>query len=181
MYWALDVETSGLDPRRDQILAVGMVPVRGGAVRCREAFYSLVRPPSPAAVPLWGLKAHHIRPVELRDAPPLAEVLREVDRRLRGGALLVHHAAVDVAFLRRAYRALGWPWPAPRVVDTARLLERLARRRALLEPYRAPPPLDLAGARAYLGLPPYPQHHALVDALATAELFLALRARLGEA
>ena len=32
--------------------------------------------------------------------------------------------------------------------------------------------------RALLGLPEYEYHHALHDALATAELFLALRARL---
>ncbi|HYQ80643.1 MAG TPA: 3'-5' exonuclease, partial [Anaeromyxobacteraceae bacterium] len=30
VYWALDLETGGLDPRTDPILAVGMVPLRQG-------------------------------------------------------------------------------------------------------------------------------------------------------
>jgi DNA polymerase III subunit epsilon len=34
-------------------------------------------------------------------------------------------------------------------------------------------------ARRELGLPEYPRHHALTDALAAAELFLVLRGKLG--
>ncbi len=41
------------------------------------------------------------------------------------------------------------------------------------------PPLNLSVARRNVGLPEYPAHDALSDALATAELFLALRTRLG--
>jgi DNA polymerase III subunit epsilon len=31
--WALDLETSGLRPGADQILSVGMVPIRAGTIR----------------------------------------------------------------------------------------------------------------------------------------------------
>ena len=33
VYWALDLETGGLDPRRDPVLAVGMLPIREGTLR----------------------------------------------------------------------------------------------------------------------------------------------------
>ena len=49
-YWALDLETGGLDPRSDPILSVGMVPIRAGGIRLGEAWSSLVRPEDAALV-----------------------------------------------------------------------------------------------------------------------------------
>jgi DNA polymerase-3 subunit epsilon len=178
--WSLDLETGGLDARRDPVLAVGLVPIRGGTIRLGEAWGSLVRPPPGAAVRPESVRAHQLVPADLAAAPPLAAVLPEVDRRLREGALIVHGRAIDLPFLRAAYRAAGLRWPRPPVVDTADLLLRAARREAsdaaLPEDAAA---LRLDAARTAHGLPAYPAHDAVTDALAAAELFLVLRARLG--
>jgi DNA polymerase-3 subunit epsilon len=181
VYWALDLETGGLDARRDPILAVGMVPVRGGHLRLGEAYESLVRPGPGEAIHPESVRAHQLVPGDLEAAPRLAEVLAEVDRRLGGGVLLVHHRAVDVAFLEAAHRRAGARFRRPAVVDTAALLVRAAEkaRRATPELPADRPSLKLSDARAARGLPPYPEHDALADAIATAELFLALRAELG--
>lgn len=179
LYWALDLETTGLDPRHDVIVSVGMVPVRDGVVRWGERWESLVRPPDPAAVAAEGLRAHHLLPSDLAGAPPLEQVLPQVDRRLREGVLLAHFARLDTGFLRAAYAAHGLAWPAPRVVDTVRLLEKWERRLHQLVPHPPPVRTALSEAREDLGLPAHHDHDALSDALATAELFLALRARLG--
>jgi DNA polymerase-3 subunit epsilon len=179
-YWALDLETGGLDPRSDPILSVGMVPVRAGGIRLGEAFASLVRPGAEADIAPSSIAAHQLVPRDVREAPSVAAVLRDVDRRLREGVLLVHQAAVDVKFLRRAYRHEGVRWPDPKVVDTVTLLLKAAKRARFLDP-DAPaqePELNLAAARRRLGLPDYGQHDALIDAIATAELFLVLRRRL---
>jgi DNA polymerase-3 subunit epsilon len=181
VYWALDLETGGLNARRDPILAVGMVPVRGGTVRLGEAYRTLVRPADGSQIDPASIRAHQLVWGELREAPPLAEVLPEIDRRLREGALLVHFQAVDVAFLRRGYRRHGLPWPRPPIVDTAALLHRISvrerrRRPELPEDHRA---MNLTRARLERGLPDHPAHDALSDALATAELFLVLRETLG--
>lgn len=180
-YWALDLETGGLDPRNDPILSVGMVPIRGGGIRLGEAWASLVRPEEASEIDPSSIHAHHLLPGEVRDAPPASAVLAEVDRRLREGALVVHHAALDVGFLQRAYRRLGLRWPAPPVVDTVALLIKAAKRARFLDP-DAPghePELNLLAARRRLGLPDYGQHDALVDAIAAAELFLVLRRQVG--
>jgi len=176
-YWALDLETGGLDPRRDAILAVGMVPLRGGVIRLGEAYASLARPEASAAIAPSSVRAHQLVGADLREAPPLSAVLDEIFRRLRGNVLLVHHRAIDEAFLRRAARALGRSWPRPPVVDTAELLGKLSRRRAFLRPEATgePATLRLADARREHGLPDHPQHDPLSDAIAAAELFLVLR------
>lgn len=177
-YWALDLETSGLSPT-DQILSVGMVPIRRGIIRYGERFYSLVRPQAGLPLSHEGIQAHHIVPAELEAAPPLAEVLETIHPHLGEGILLLHYAALDLGFLQRACRRLRRPWPRPRVLDTTRLIARLQQRQHQLEPYSRPLPTGLAEARAHFGLPPHLEHHALYDALATAELFLLLRSRLG--
>jgi DNA polymerase-3 subunit epsilon len=179
VYWALDLETGGLDLRRDPILAVGMVPVREGVVRLAESWRSLVRPPHGASIDPHSIPAHQLVRAEVSQAPPAAEVLRHVDERLRQGALLVHHAGIDVAFLRRDYRSCGLRWPRPPVVDTTRLLMEAARRARFTRPDAPEPSLNLAEARRAQGLPEYAAHDALGDAVATAELFLVLRRRLG--
>ncbi len=180
-YWALDLETGGLDARHDPILSVGMVPIREGGIRLGEAWSSLVRPEEADEIDPSSIRAHHLLPGEVRTAPPVHAVLAEVDRRLREGALLVHHAALDVRFLKRAYARHGMRWPSPPVVDTVALLMKAAKRARFLDP-NAPehePDVNLLAARRRHGLPEYGQHDALLDAIAAAELFLVLRRMVG--
>ncbi len=188
VYWALDLETTGLSVADDDVLSVGMLPIRRGVIVWGERYYSLVRPAQLGRLSEETMAVHHILPQELQTAPPLAEVLAEVAERLTpprenegraDTALLVHYAPLDVSVLRRDFKAQGLEWPRLVVVDTIKLLLRLDHRRHQLDPYGRPLPRALSEARAHLGLPSYDYHHALVDALATAELFLLLRHRLG--
>jgi DNA polymerase-3 subunit epsilon len=180
VYWALDLETGGLDTRRDPVIAVGMVPVRAGVVRLGEAYRTLVRPSALEVITPDSMRAHQLVPSDLAGAPPLAEVLLEVEERLREGALLVHQAALDVAFLKRAFQEAGRRWPGPPVVDTVDLLVKAEKRKRFVDPDAIEEPaLNLGDARRRHGLPEYQQHDALSDAVATAELFLVLRRRIG--
>jgi DNA polymerase III subunit epsilon len=180
VYWALDLETGGLDPGKDPILAVGMVPIREGRIRLGESWRTLVRPGGRPIEP-GSVRAHQLVSGEVRDAPSIEDVLPEIARRLAGNVLLVHQRGIDVAFLQEACRRTGARWPGPKVIDTVDLL----RRRAKQARFRTPelpletPVLILSQARAERGLPPYPAHDALTDAVATAELFLVLRNELG--
>lgn len=178
-YWALDLETSGLDVRRDQILSVGMVPIRGGVIHWGDHFYSLVCPGTWDDLSHDAIRVHHILPEELRDAPPLEAILLEIDVRLSAGAaLLLHHAAFDLGFLQRAFRQAGRKWPRPPVVDTRELVSKFEERQRRLVPYSVQITRSLFELVEFFNLPPFAPHHALGDALATAQLFLALRARL---
>jgi DNA polymerase III subunit epsilon len=152
------------------------VPIVDGAVRVGEAASTLVRPAGRSAAE--GIVAHHLRPSDVADAPPLAEALPPVLEAVDAAdALLVHHASLDVPVLRRACDALQRRWPDPPIIDTVDLIGRIrTRERATGAGRRLP--RDLAGAREALGLPPHQAHDAVSDAIATAELYLALQARL---
>jgi DNA polymerase-3 subunit epsilon len=182
VYWSLDIETGGLDARRDPIISVGMLPVRGGIIKLGEAYRTLVRPEEGREIRPESVRAHQLLRREVDAAPPLGDVLLEVDRRVREGALLVHFQAIDVQFLKQAYLRLGRRWPRPPVVDTVELILKLDRRTRFLRPADAPPDVpstNLTETRRRLGLPDYQAHDALTDAIATAELFLVLRKQLG--
>lgn len=173
---ALDLETTGYDPQVAEILEIGTVPLVDGVIRVGAANRTLVRPVERSAVE--GIVAHHLRPSDVADAPPLATVLPGLLTAIADAdALLVHHAPLDVRVLQRACAATGLAWPRPRVVDTVALIgqvrqrERATRRGSKL-------PRELGAARAAFGLPPHEAHEAVADAIATAELYLALRARL---
>lgn len=173
---ALDLETTGVDPQGAEILAVGCVPIVAGAVRPGQRWSTLVRPGRRSASD--GIVAHHLRPSELVDAPPLAEVLpRLLERIATADAVVVHHAALDIPVLVRATAATGHRWPRPAVIDTVDLIATVRRRqRDTGADQRLP--RDLSAARAALGLPPHRAHDAASDAVATAELLLALHTRL---
>lgn len=178
VYLVLDLETSGLRPAIDDIVSVGMVPVRNGTIRWGERLYTVVRSRGGGQIQPQSLGVHQILPGETDQGPDLERVIAEVSRWLDEAVLVVHHAGIDVRFLQRAFSRFGRRWPRPPIVDTVRLLAKLERRLTQLEPYPAPVPRGLAEARRRLGLPEHRAHHALADAVATAELFLALRARL---
>ena len=155
--------------------------MRGGRIHLRESFRTLVRPDARRRIDPTSVRAHQLVEGELRDAPSIEEVLPIVERQLRSDVLLVHHRAIDVAFLKDACRRTGVRWPAPKIVDTVDLLLRAAKRARFTRPDHAHdrPPLNLSLAREAWGLPPYQAHDALTDAVATAELFLVLRRQLG--
>ena len=176
--WVLDLETGGLDPRTDPILAVGMVPIRDGVVQLGEAYHSLVQ--GGGSVSESSLMVHHILPRDLDEAPEPWAVLPEVRSRLaEAGVLVVHQRRMDIPFLHHAFRDLDLEIPPFAVIDTVELLLRFARRHGHLTPERTAFPTALDRARAHFGLPTHRAHEALSDAVATAELFLVLAHRLG--
>ncbi len=162
---------TGLDPAVDHIVEIGVVPIVGRRIELGQAWSELVRP---GAYRPAGTVAHQIMPVDLDRAAEPARILDRLDEIRGPDPLLVHHAGVDLPFLRRLAERLGRTWTTPPVVDTVDLLtERNRRRRQLGEPEL---PLQLGQARRALDLPGSAEHRALDDAIATAELWLALTA-----
>jgi DNA polymerase-3 subunit epsilon len=167
---AVDVETTGLSPLRDRLLAVGWVPVDGTRIDLSGARRYVVRQDDPGeAVTIHGL-THD----DLEAGRPLAEVLAELRAALSGRALLAHYTRFDRAFLDAGFRAVGEQPVRPPDVCTLELQRRLLSRKGEV-PRDA---LRLWRARERHGLPLTKAHDALGDALACAELYLAQVAEL---
>lgn len=167
-YLALDLETTGLDPAREDILSVGLVVVRGTRIDLSTARHELVR--ARRRIPQASAVIHQITDDRAATGKPLEEILPWVLRELTGRVMIAHHARVEMGFLSAACRLLyGTPALFP-AVDTQAIALRTFRRR---NQEVAAEELRLHALRLRYGLPRYPAHDALSDALAAAELFVA--------
>jgi DNA polymerase-3 subunit epsilon len=175
-YTVLDLETTGLEPGSDVIVAAGGLRVVGGRAVAASAFRLLVCPQR--TVPAAAVRVHGLLPQELDAAPPLATQLTALSARIASDVLVVHVAAMDLAFLDAAMRR-SWGCPLPSgVLDTARMAAWLERRLRLARPPGPRPRWRLADLARANGLPVHPEHDPLHDALTTAQLFLVLATRL---
>ncbi len=168
---ALDLETTGLNPERDHILSFGLVRLQHGCIHLDSAWHEIVRIEGP--IPEAAAVIHKITDDRAAAGRPLAELLPQLLTRLAGKVLLVHYSRIEQNFLDAACRRLyGAPFIMP-IIDTLRMAHRLLElRNHTIQPGN----LRLFNLRPLYGLPQYKAHNALYDALATAELFLAMAA-----
>lgn len=165
---ALDIETTGLDASTADMLSVGWVVIRGGRIVLNSAEAWLVRPSGDVGA---SASVHGLTDTVVGSGDDWGDVLDNVVRVLSGRVLLVHHAGLDKALLdRMCLQRYGARLFVP-VVDTMVLELRRQQRHHHLESGES---LRLNDLRDAYGLPRYAAHDCLVDALATAELLLAI-------
>ncbi len=171
---AIDLETSAVDPREGELLAVGFVPVEAGRIVLGGARRIIVRPQGGVG---QSAAVHGLTDDAVAAGAPLEEAVAEVLEALRGRALLAHFAAIEVGFLSAACERL-WGAAMPCLaVDTLEIERRLT---TTWSERPRPGSLRLWAARERYRLPPSRAHDALLDAIACAELFLAQVSELGE-
>lgn len=151
---AVDVETTGLDPRLDRVIEVAVV--RGGPEGCRRRWSTLVNP----GVPVPNAHIHGLTDADLVGAPPFHAVAERLLQELDGVAVVAHNARFDLDFLGNELARLGRAIPEPRVFDTL----GLARRCFGL------PSNTLTALCEHFGIPRQRAHRAEDDACATLTL-----------
>jgi DNA polymerase-3 subunit epsilon len=168
-YTVIDTETTGLDPAAgDEIIAIGAVRIVNGRVLKRETFDVLVNPHRP--ISRASQEIHGISPAMLRTMPGIEDVLPTLVRFVEDSVIVGHNIAFDMRFFAMKEAATGLKFTNP-VLDTL-LLEHIAH------PNIEDKSLEAIAAR--LGISVTGRHTALGDAMATAEIFLALLPALAE-
>lgn len=169
---AIDLELTGLH-RQDEIIAIGAVPIRAGALILGEAMYTLVRPGRPPRHD--AILVHKLREADLEQAPALDEAIDRLLDVLAGRLPVFHTSMVERTFLGRELRRRRLRLPAD--ADTEVLGRLWLRRRDGVTPAGLP----LARLAAALNQPAEDPHHALGDALTTGKAFIALATHLESA
>ena len=161
----LDLETSGLNPHRDQVLSIGAVVIADGAIDFAQQFERTLHRPSQKANA--STLIHGLGPSALAAGCDPAEALLDLLEFIGDSPLLAFHAGFDQRMLARALKqSLGWrlqqPW-----FDVAELAPMLNPDTVLRE-------ASLDDWVARFGLQVDDRHHASADAQVTAELALIL-------
>ncbi|WP_163133579.1 exonuclease domain-containing protein [Agarivorans sp. Alg241-V36] len=172
-FLAFDIETTGLDPSTDQILSIGFVTMKNLRINMQGAEHYFVN--SGTKVKAETAVINQIVPEMLEQGISLDAAMDKLFNAMHNKALLVHGRCVEQqfieAYIAQRYQDSNFPmlW-----IDTLSIEKSLLANvnRQKTGDYR------LASVRKRYGLPDYPGHNALVDAVATAELLLAQSKRV---
>lgn len=157
----MDLETTGLDPRRDAIVELAAIPFVEG--RPGTGYVTRVNPERP--IPAESTVIHGITDSMVAGAPRISDILPRLDAVCGGHVLVGHGVGFDLAVLGRARRAHGHARMANATLDTKGLA-------AALHPEWAG--LDLEDLATRLGIGVLGRHTSEGDARAAGEILLAL-------
>ncbi|MCW9030882.1 MAG: exonuclease domain-containing protein [Gammaproteobacteria bacterium] len=170
---SLDFETTGLDIERDNVISIGFVDVINLGINLGTSTHHLIA--TNAKLPENSVVIHQITDNALVNGESIATVLPDLLKHLTGKVLLAHNAKVEVGFLNKMCQQFyGSDFLIP-VIDTQYLAKRSFDRKNIS--YKSAE-LRMFNLRASLNMPAYKAHNALMDAIATAELFLALVSKI---
>lgn len=168
---ALDLETTGLNPNKDEIISIGVIPIEKRLIRCAGSRYWMAKPEQ--GLHAESVTIHEITDSDLAKAPSLHSIMGEVLMSLAGNAVVVHYRGIERPFLKQASLKLyGYPLYFP-VIDTMEIERQIIRQVPWWKRFGKQPSLRLDACRQRYHLPRYKAHHALTDALACAELLQA--------
>lgn len=116
----IDIETTGLYPKTDEIIELGAIRVRGYEIR--ERFSTLIKPSAPISAFISSLTG--ITNEMLEDAPSIEEVISDIRDCIGGDILVGHNVNFDINFLYDAMeRSLDLPLGND-YVDTMRIARK---------------------------------------------------------
>ncbi|QRM35773.1 3'-5' exonuclease [Microvirga sp. VF16] len=166
----LDCETTGLNPRIDEVIAVAAIVIHGNRIMTSEAYKAIIkadRLPTSASI-----KVHQLRARDVAEGRPVHEVLPELLRFIGGRPIVGYYVDFDVRMLdKHVLRYIEAKLPNRRI-EVSEIYYALK--------YGGAPPgtvLDLRfqSILADLGIPSLGQHDAFNDALMTAMMYVQLR------
>ena len=171
---ALDFETTGLNSKTDDIVSVGLVPFTLARIYCKQSKHWVVQPRrnlSESSIVIHGI-THN----DVDNAPDFDNIIAPLLDALRSKVIVVHYAVIERGFFNSALLLRLKEHIEFMVVDTMELERRaLKAKQGLIGQLFNTKlgSLRLNDCRKRYSLPAYEGHHALTDALATAELLQA--------
>ncbi len=160
----IDIETTGLNLLKDEILSIAIVPMKGTKILAGESYYTFVRP---ANYDLKSMKIHGIDPKTLENAPTFSEIAEEVRMKIEDTIVVGHAVEIDVNFLKKAFKTQGIEFKN-KCIDIALLEKWLCDR---LGDRKCTADLSLDSLIRDYNLSVRFRHDALADAFLTAQIF----------
>lgn len=172
----LDCETTGLDVRRDRIIAIGAVRIVGNRLLTSQALELLVRPER--ALTADNVRVHRLREQDVAHGLDATQAMCRLLEFIGSRPLVGYYLAFDVAMLNREiWPLLGVRLPQQKIEVSALYYDY--KNRQLPAHLRGTSiDLGLATMLKELGLPQRPAHNALDDAVMAGLAFVKLRGLL---
>ncbi len=168
-YVAFDCETTGLNPKKDEVISIWAVKIKGNLVLTSEKFEVIVRPKN--QINKESIKVHHIRNCDVENGISSKEALERFLNFIENRPLVGYYLEFDVAMINKYMQEfLGTKLPNPQIEVSALYFDKKN---------------DVFGSKNVdlrfetimkdLNLPLFGQHSAYYDALMTALIFVKLK------
>ena len=115
-----DLETTGLNNRKDRIVEIGAIKYSQGEVVNKMNY--LINPG--IDIPPVASSIHGIYKKDIADKPYIDSILPEFIQLIKGSVLVAHNASFDVGFIRKALGRSEMDVPEIRVLDTIKLSKK---------------------------------------------------------
>jgi len=171
---ALDCETTGLNVRTDEIIAIAAVRIAGNRILTSERLELLARPER--RVSAESVRVHQLREQDVAKGIPLDAALTQLLHFIGSRPLVGYYLEFDLAMIDRAlFPLLGMGLPQPKYEVSAMYYDYKFRQ--LPRHLRDSVSIDLRFTTLMndLGLPLRHAHDALNDAVMAALAFIKLR------
>ena len=168
---SFDTELTGRDFRKDSIISIGAVKLKGGTLYPAKTFYRLVKPETELSHK--SVVIHEITPSDLQEADDLTDVIEEFIGFIEDAVLIGHFVHIDVNFVNRALKKkFGIKLQNPSV-DTSSLQDWLYENDTRFARHYGgmTTKADLFSMAKKYGIPVEKAHNAFYDAFITAQLF----------
>lgn len=168
-YVCLDCETSGLNPRKDEILSIGAVHIKDNKILMRESFNIFLKPSK--NIDAESIKIHHIRPIDLENGIDPEDAIYQLLDFIGSRPIVGYYIKFDVAIISKyTKKYIGIKLPN----ETIEVSSMYYKTRKKTSDYEF---IDLKFDTILknLDIPVLGKHDALNDAIMTSMMFLKLR------
>jgi len=164
-----DCETTGLNPKKDDIISIGAVIIKNNTIVSSKKFVKFVKPKT--KLQIEAIKVHHIREMDLEEAEDINDVIEEFLEFIGNRKLVGYFLEFDVAMINKYLKPkLGINLPNKRYEVSAIYhdwkIEKIPQSN-----------IDLRFDTILkdLKIPLFGKHDAYNDAIMTAMMFLKLK------
>ena len=95
-----DCETTGLNPKVDDIISIGAVKIKGNKIDLQNKFERFVKPKNAAMIE-DAIKIHHIREMDLKDAEDIEDVIVDFLDFIGNRPLVGYYLSFDIAMVNK--------------------------------------------------------------------------------
>jgi DNA polymerase-3 subunit epsilon len=170
-YVVFDFETTGLNPKTDDILSFAFLKIHNGSIELEQRLEGFLLPSNSKAI--QSANIHHITQSDRNNGIPLEDFLLQALTFIGNAKLVGHHVAFDMACLNRLLNSKYGIQLLNSSMDTAKLGARLER--AIPDAYSAEKKYKTLDELCHIhGILPEARHSASGDVYTTSLLFLIL-------
>ena len=167
-YVCLDCETSGLNPKKDEILSIGAVHIKDNKILMSKTFNIFLKPSK--NIDSESIKIHHIRPIDLENGIEPQKAIFQLLEFIGSRTIVGYYIEFDIAIISRyTEEFIGIKLPN-KTIEVSSMYYKTRRKSS----YYGLVDLKFDTILKNLNIPNFGKHDALNDAIMTSIIFLKL-------